>query len=43
MVFRGAETFHSQAKFGHRSGGIFLDDVACNGAESNLGECNHAG
>ena len=31
------------AKFGRGSGEIWLDDVACSGPESNLGECSHSG
>ena len=32
-----------QAYFGFGAGPILLDDLACNGQERTLGECNHAG
>ena len=31
------------ARFGEGSGPIFLDNVLCNGTESNLTQCDHDG
>jgi len=30
-------------KYGEGEGEIWLDDVECNGAETNLGDCGHRG
>merc|ERR1711871_1211230 len=46
QLFGGAclsATAHSSAYFGAGSGTIWLDNVACQGTESGLDQCSHAG
>lgn len=32
-----------EARYGEGSGGIIMDNVDCNGAETHLGQCRHEG
>nr|XP_054765124.1 deleted in malignant brain tumors 1 protein-like [Lytechinus pictus] len=43
LGFDGALAALPKASFGEGAGNIFLDDVQCNGSESNLKDCNHSG
>ena len=43
LGFPGAEQAPGSAAFGQGEGNIVLDDVACQGDETNLGECSHPG
>ena len=43
LGFDEASAAPSLARFGQGSGNIFLDEVQCNGTESNLEDCKHEG
>ncbi|XP_078695032.1 scavenger receptor cysteine-rich type 1 protein M130-like isoform X2 [Branchiostoma floridae x Branchiostoma belcheri] len=43
LGFTGAEAFYEEAYFNEGHGPIWLDELACNGDESNLAECAHQG
>ena len=43
LGYAGVETVHQKSYFGEGLGPIWLDDLACNGSETNLGRCPHNG
>eukprot|EP00058_Branchiostoma_floridae_P016425 XP_002601913.1 hypothetical protein BRAFLDRAFT_86397 [Branchiostoma floridae] len=43
LGYKSAEEVRSQAAFGEGSGKIVLDDLACEGSETNIEDCSHNG
>ena len=43
LDFKGAIEARGSAYFGPGSGDILLDNVRCNGSESNIADCQHNG
>ncbi|XP_071503570.1 scavenger receptor cysteine-rich domain-containing protein DMBT1-like [Diadema antillarum] len=43
LGFEGASNYSCCSEYGEGSGPILLDDVQCNGTESNLADCQHNG
>ena len=42
IYFSGNATYYSRAYFGEGNGSIAIDDLQCNGTESNIGHCLHS-
>lgn len=43
LGYAGVETVHQKSYFGEGRGPIWLDNLACNGSETSLGQCSHNG
>ena len=43
LGYAGVKVVHQKSYFGEGRGPIWLDDLACNGSETNLGQCSHNG
>lgn len=43
LGYAGVKVVHQKSYFGEGRGTIWLDDLACNGSETNLGQCSHNG
>ncbi|XP_020605209.1 uncharacterized protein LOC110044027 isoform X4 [Orbicella faveolata] len=43
LGYAGVKIVHKKSYFGEGRGPIWLDDLACNGSETNLGQCSHNG